>query len=180
MSRIGKLPINLPTGVNVEIDGQNVRVSGPKGELTKKFSSDITIEVKDNQIVVTRASDDPDHRALHGLTRALLANMVKGTSVGFEKKLELLGVGYRAAKSGDNLVLTVGYSHPVEMQPPAGVAVEVPAPNRIVISAIDNEVLGVFAAKVRSVRPPEPYKGKGIRYEGEYVRKKAGKAGIKK
>jgi len=180
MSRIGRMPIVIPAGVTVDIDGANVTVSGPKGKLSRQFSSKINLGVEDGVLSVTRGSDAPDHRALHGLTRALVFNMVKGVTDGFEKKLELVGVGYRAAKNGDKLVLTVGYSHPVEMTPGDDLNVEVPAPNRITISGISKERVGMFAANVREVRPPEPYKGKGIKYADEVVKRKVGKAGGKK
>lgn len=180
MSRIGRMPINVPAGVEVKIDGNTIAVKGPKGVLTREFSPEISIELQDGMLLVTRPSDDPNHRALHGLTRALLNNMVTGVTAGFEKKLELVGVGYRAAKSGNNLVLTVGYSHPVEMEPGSEINIEVPAPNRITIAGIDKEKVGAFAANVRNVRPPEPYKGKGIKYAEEVIKRKAGKAGAKK
>ena len=179
MSRIGKMPIVVPAGVTVELNGSSVKVTGPKGTLSKDFSPKIGIELKDGQLLVTRASDVPEERALHGLTRALLANMVKGVTEGFEKKLELVGVGYRAAKNGNKLALTVGKSHPVEMDP-GSLSIDVPAPNRITISGIDKEAVGMFAANVRGVRPPEPYKGKGIKYADEVIKRKAGKAGAKK
>ena len=180
MSRIGRMPIVIPAGVTVDINDANVTVKGPKGTLSRQFSPKIKLGMEDGVLSVTRGSDAPDHRALHGLTRALLANMVKGVTEGFEKKLELVGVGYRAAKNGDNLVLTVGYSHPVELSPGEGLNVEVPAPNRITISGISKERVGMFAANVREVRPPEPYKGKGIKYADEVVKRKVGKAGGKK
>lgn len=180
MSRIGKLPITVPAGVTVSIEGNTVAVKGPKGELTRTFLPQITIEMEGDAIKVTRHDDEPANRAAHGLTRALLQNMVTGVSEGFTRNLELIGVGYRAAKNGNKLVLNVGYSNPVEMEPPASVQVEVPAATKISLTGYDKEELGMFAAQVRAVRPPEPYKGKGIRYEGEYVRRKAGKAGIKK
>lgn len=180
MSRIGRMPIVIPDGVNVNIDGNAVSVKGPKGELKKDFHQDIAIAIEENQIVVTRPSDNKDHRALHGLTRALLNNMVQGVTKGFERKLELVGVGYRASKQGNKLVLNVGYSHPVEMDPGTDLSIEVPAPTKITVAGIDKEKVGAFAANVRAVRKPEPYKGKGIMYEGERIRRKAGKAGVKK
>ena len=180
MSRIGRLPIEIPAGVEVKIDGCQVEVKGPKGVQTKQFSSEIGIAMEDGHIVVTRSSEDANHRALHGLTRALIANMVKGVTTGFAKNLELIGVGYRAAKQGTKLVLNVGYSNPVEMEVPAGLEIEVPAPTKITISGADKEKVGAFAANVRSVRPPEPYKGKGIKYQDEVIRRKAGKTGAKK
>ncbi len=180
MSRIGKMPIHIPAGVEVKIDGHSVEVKGPKGVLKREFSPKINIELQDNALHITRNSDQPDERALHGLTRALLNNMVVGVTNGFEKKLNLVGVGYRAGMNGKNLTLTVGKSHPVEMDPGSDLTVSVPQPNTIIISGIDKEKIGAFAANVREVRPPEPYKGKGIRYADEFVRRKAGKAGAKK
>ena len=180
MSRIGKLPIVLPAGVTAEIDGHNITVKGPKGELKRELSSKIVVEEENGTITCKRNSDDPKERALHGLTRALINNMVVGVSKGFEKKLNLVGVGYRAAMNGNKLALTVGKSHPVEMDPGPDLKVEVPQPNTIVISGIDKEKVGAFAANVREVRPPEPYKGKGIKYADEVIRRKAGKAGAKK
>jgi len=180
MSRIGKLPVILPAGVTASIDGYTVEVKGPKGTLKREFSPKIMIALEDNAIKVTRASDQPDERSLHGLTRALINNMVVGVSAGFEKKLNLVGVGYRAAMNGSKLGLTVGKSHPVEMDPGPDLTVTVPQPNTIIISGIDKEKVGAFAANVREVRPPEPYKGKGIKYADEIIRRKAGKAGVKK
>lgn len=180
MSRIGRLPISLPSGVTADINGTTVEVKGPKGTLKREFSPLINIELKDGVLHITRNSDEPKERALHGLTRALLNNMVVGVSTGFEKKLNLVGVGYRAAMNGNKLALTVGKSHPVEMDPGPDLKVEVPQPNTIVISGIDKEKIGAFAANVREVRPPEPYKGKGIKYADEVIRRKAGKAGAKK
>ncbi len=177
MSRIGKMPIPIPQGVQVTIVDQMVKVKGPKGELVQKIHQDMNVAIEDNVINVTRPSDHRDHRALHGLTRSLIANMVTGVTEGFEKKLELVGTGYRAAKSGSKLVLTVGYSHPVEFEPPAGIEIEVPSPVSIVIKGADKQVVGELAANVRAVRPPEPYLGKGIRYSGEKVRRKVGKSG---
>lgn len=179
MSRIGKMPIVLPAGVSATINGHAVEIKGPKGTLSREFSDKIDIELADGVLTVTRRSDEPEERSLHGLTRALLNNMVVGVSTGFEKRLTLVGVGYRAAMNGNKLALTVGKSHPVEMDPGSDLKVEVPQPNIIVISGIDKEKVGAFAANVREVRPPEPYKGKGIRYSDEYVRRKAGKAGAK-
>ncbi|MDL5041431.1 MULTISPECIES: 50S ribosomal protein L6 [Heyndrickxia] len=177
MSRIGKKPVEIPSGVTVTINGDTVTVKGPKGELIRSFNPDINIAVEDNIIHVTRPSDSKNHRALHGTTRALLANMVEGVSKGFEKSLELVGVGYRAQKQGKKLVLNVGYSHPVEFEPEEGLEVEVPSNTKIVVKGVSKERVGAFAANIRDVRPPEPYKGKGIRYEGEYVRRKEGKTG---
>lgn len=178
MSRIGKKPIEIPSGVTINIDNNNtVTVKGPKGELSRSFNPDIEIKMEENVINVTRPSDAKEHRALHGTTRALLANMVEGVSKGFERGLELIGVGYRAQKQGKKLVLNVGYSHPVEIEPEEGVDVEVPANTKIIVRGTDKERVGALAANIRDVRPPEPYKGKGIRYEGEYVRRKEGKTG---
>ena len=179
MSRIGKLPIAIPAGVDVTIDGKDITVKGPKGTMTRTVVAPIDIEVKDGQIVVTRHDDEAQNRAYHGLTRALINNMVIGVSTGFEKKLEIVGVGYRAQMQGNKLVLNVGKSHPVEYVAPEGIQIEVPAPTKITLTSYDKEKLGVFAAELRAVRPPEPYKGKGIRYAGEYVRRKAGKTGAK-
>ncbi|WP_282174123.1 50S ribosomal protein L6 [Cytobacillus firmus] len=177
MSRIGKKPIEIPTGVTVTNDNNTVTVKGPKGELTRSFNQDIEIKVEDNVINVSRPSDAKEHRALHGTTRALLANMAEGVSKGFERGLELIGVGYRAQKQGKKLVLNVGYSHPVEIEPEEGIEVEVPSNTKIIVKGTDKERVGALAANIRDVRPPEPYKGKGIRYEGEYVRRKEGKTG---
>ncbi len=175
MSRIGRMPITVPNDVKVSLEGNTVKVKGPKGGLERKFHPDITISLESDRIVVTRPTDNKNHRALHGLTRALLNNMVTGVTKGFEKRLELVGVGYRAAKQGNKLVLTVGYSHPVEMDPGSDIRIEVPAPNKITIMGIDKEKVGAFAANVRAVREPEPYKGKGIKYEGERIQRKAEK-----
>jgi len=179
MSRIGKLPIVIPEGVNVAIDGQNVTVTGPKGTLTRTVVPSISVKVEDGQIVVTRPDDEAQNRAYHGLTRALLNNMVIGVSTGFTRNLEIIGVGYRAQMQGEKLVLNVGKSHPVEFVAPEGVTITCPSNTKISITGMDKDVLGVFAANIRACRPPEPYKGKGIRYEGEYVRRKAGKTGAK-
>ena len=179
MSRIGKLPIVIPEGVSVAIDGQNVTVTGPKGTLTRTVVPSISVKVEDGQIVVTRPDDEAQNRAYHGLTRALLNNMVIGVSTGFTRNLEIIGVGYRAQMQGEKLVLNVGKSHPVEFVAPEGVTITCPSNTKISITGMDKDVLGVFAANIRACRPPEPYKGKGIRYEGEYVRRKAGKTGAK-
>ncbi|MDI6894016.1 MAG: 50S ribosomal protein L6 [Bacillota bacterium] len=179
MSRVGRKPVPIPAGVEVTLEGPLVRVKGPKGTLEREFHPDMRISLGDRSLKVERPSDEPFHRALHGLTRVLLANMVTGVTQGFEKSLQLEGVGYRAARSGKKLVLTVGYSHPVEMEPPAGIEFDVPAPNRVVVRGADKELVGQVAARVREVRPPEPYKGKGIMYAGERIRRKAGKAGKK-
>ncbi len=177
MSRVGKQPIPVASGVTIQIEGPRVVVKGPKGQLEREFNPDMRIVQDDGQLVVTRPSDAKTHRALHGLTRALLANMVTGVSAGFTKTLEIQGIGYRVQKQGSNLVLAVGYSHPVEVTPPPGVTFELEGTTRIHVQGIDKELVGQVAANVRSVRPPEPYKGKGIRYAGEFVRRKAGKAG---
>jgi len=177
MSRVGKMPIPLPQGVDVQIAGSHVTVKGPKGELSRDLDPDMRVEQKDSQLVVTRPSEQPRHRAMHGLTRTLVANMVTGVSNGFSKSLELQGVGYRAQMQGQNLVLAVGYSHPVNVPPPPGIEFEVEGTSKIVVKGINREHVGQAAADVRKIRPPEPYKGKGIRYTGEYVRRKAGKAG---
>lgn len=178
MSRIGRLPIPIPEGVRVTIDGHSVTVRGPKGELSRGFDPRITVELQDGKLVISRANDQPRVRALHGLTRALLANMVVGVTTGFRKSLEIVGVGYRAEMQGQDLVLQVGYSHPVRYTPPRGITLTVEQGNRIIhVDGIDKELVGEVAAQIRAVRKPEPYKGKGIRYLGEYVRQKAGKAG---
>ncbi|AZJ18369.1 50S ribosomal protein L6 [Bacillus wiedmannii] len=176
MSRIGKKILEIPAGVTITIAEDNtVAVKGPKGELTRKFNADMSIKIEENTLTVERPSEQKEHRALHGTTRALIGNMVEGVTTGFARGLELVGVGYRAQKQGDKLVLSVGYSHPVEMTPEAGLEVEVPVPTKIVIKGIDKQRVGEFAANIRAVRAPEPYKGKGIRYEGEVVRRKEGK-----
>ncbi|MHC0039191.1 50S ribosomal protein L6 [Pseudoneobacillus sp. C159] len=177
MSRVGKKPIELPQGVTLTNNNGTVTVKGPKGELTRTFNPDMTITVEENVITVSRPSDSKEHRTIHGTTRALLSNMVEGVSKGFERNLELIGVGYRAQKQGSKLVLSVGYSHPVEFEPENGVEVEVPTNTKITVKGIDKERVGALAANIRGVRPPEPYKGKGIRYEGEFVRRKEGKTG---
>ena len=176
MSRIGKEPIAVPAGVDVSVDGSRVSVKGPRGQLEQSFHPAMRILLEDGTVRVERPSDERDHRSLHGLTRTLIANMVEGVTQGYEKRLEIVGVGYRAVLKGTDLELAVGFSHPVSFQPPEGIEFEVPAPNRIVIRGIDKQLVGEIAANVRKVRKPEPYKGKGIRYEGERVRKKAGKA----
>ena len=177
MSRVGKKPIEVPSGVTVTLDNNTVTVKGPKGELTRSFNPSIKIELQDNVINVSRPSESQEHRTLHGTTRALLANMVEGVSKGFERSLELIGVGYRASKQGNKLVLNVGYSHPVEIEPEKGIEIEVPSATKIVVKGFNKERVGALAANIRDVRPPEPYKGKGIRYEGEHVRRKEGKTG---
>jgi large subunit ribosomal protein L6 len=175
MSRIGKRPIELPTSVNVAISPGRVQVNGPLGELSQVVPGRMKIEQREGEIVVERPTERGGDRALHGLTRTLVANMVEGVTKGFEKRLELQGVGYRAALRGESLELSVGYSHPVTIEPRQGVAFEVPVPTQIVVKGIDKQAVGQLAAEIRKVRPPEPYKGKGIRYEGEYVRRKVGK-----
>lgn len=178
MSRIGRLPVDVPAGVHVEVQGSNVRVKGPKGELQRTFSSLVDIALENKQVVVKRKSESPGERALHGTTRALIANMVQGVSAGFTVTLEVEGVGYRSEMDGKTLVLYVGYSHPVRVEPPAGIAFEVDQKTRqIKVLGYDREAVGQTAAEIRRVRPPEPYHGKGIRYVGEKIRRKAGKAG---
>ncbi len=178
MSRVGRLPVGIPSGVDVKISGSHVRIKGPKGELEYTFSPQIKIEVKDNEIQVSRPSDAREMRSLHGTTRALIQNMVTGVTDGFQKELQLVGVGYRANMSGSSLELNVGYSHPVVVDPPQDITFEVGERNQqIFISGIDKQVVGQVAADIRKIRPPEPYKGKGIRYKDEYIRRKAGKAG---
>ena len=178
MSRIGRLPIVIPNGVQVNLNGSNVSVKGPKGEMQRVFSNSIGISLENNQLSFTRNSEDPAERALHGTTRAVLANMIHGVSTGFQVVLEVEGVGYRAEMDGKNLALFVGYSHPVKMEPPAGVSFETDAKTRsIKVLGFDKELVGQIAANIRKVRPPEPYHGKGIRYRGEKIRRKAGKAG---
>lgn len=181
MSRIGRAPIEVPNGVTVTIaEGNVVTVKGPKGELTKNLHSDMTIKQEGNELIVTRPSDNKNHRALHGLTRSLLNNMVVGVTNGYEKVLEVNGVGYRAQMEGKNLVMNLGYSHNVVMEPVDGITIACPTANQIIISGIDKQVVGEFAAVVRKKRPPEPYKGKGIKYADEYIRRKEGKTGGKK
>lgn len=177
MSRIGRAPIEIPAGVEVKIDNNIIEVKGPKGTLSREFHPDMLIEVSEGTITVTRPSDNKEHRSLHGLTRSLIANMVQGVTAGFSRNLEIVGVGYRAAKQGDKLVLSLGYSHPIEVIPAPGIEIEVPTPTKISVTGIDKELVGQTAANIRDFRRPEPYLGKGIRYEGERVRRKAGKAG---
>ncbi|QNU67619.1 50S ribosomal protein L6 [Ruminiclostridium herbifermentans] len=180
MSRIGKLPVAIPKGVDVKLDGNNVlTVKGAKGTLVKGFHKDMIIKIEGDQIIVERPSDIKMHKALHGLTRTLVNNMVEGVTKGYEKNLEINGVGYRAQKQGKKLVLTLGYSHPVEMDDPDGITTEVPAPNKIVVRGIDKQAVGEWAAKIRGKRLPEPYKGKGIKYDTEVIRRKEGKSGGK-
>ncbi len=175
MSRIGKQPITLPEGVLVSIEPELVRVNGPKGELTERVSKDLTVEQSDNEVLVKRPTDRGEHRALHGLTRSLIANMVEGVTDGFEKRLQIQGVGYRAQLRGTDLELALGYSHPVPVKAPDGIEFEVPVPTEIVIRGISKQVVGEIAAQIRDKRPPEPYKGKGIRYRDEHVVRKVGK-----
>lgn len=178
MSRIGKLPINLPSGVTVTQADGVVSVKGKNGELKSNFSNKITIAQEGEQLILTRDSDQKESKALHGLTRALLQNMVTGVSEGFSKTLEIVGVGYRVALQGSKLVFGLGYSHPVEVEAPAGITFEVPSATSIIIKGIDKQQVGQCAANIRSLRPPEPYKGKGIKYAGEYIRRKVGKTGM--
>ena len=177
MSRIGRLPIAVPAGVDVKIDGSTVTVKGPKGTLTRTVNSTIKVELDNGVINVTRPDDSKENRSLHGLNRTLIANMVKGVSEGFTKELEINGIGYRAAKQGKDLVLNIGYSHNVVMTEIEGISIEVPSPNKIIISGPDKQKVGQFASEVRGKRPPEPYKGKGIKYVDEVIRRKEGKAG---
>ncbi|MGI5888044.1 MAG: 50S ribosomal protein L6 [Oscillospiraceae bacterium] len=177
MSRIGRKPIEIPAGVEVKVDGHTVTVKGPKGTLTQTFASSMDIEMKDGKITVSRPSDDKEYRSLHGLTRTLIRNMILGVTEGYKKELEIQGIGYRAQKQGSNLVLDLGFSHQVKVPDTDSVKTEVPQPNQIVVTGIDKQKVGQFAANIRAIKPPEPYKGKGIRYVGEYVRHKEGKAG---
>jgi large subunit ribosomal protein L6 len=179
MSRIGKMPIEIPAGVKVDIKDNVVTVKGPKGTLTKELHGDMIIKKEGTTITVERPSDNKIHKSLHGLTRTLVNNMVEGVTKGFEKALEINGVGYRAQKQGKKLVLTLGYSHPVEMDEPAGITVDVPAPNKLIVKGCDKQEVGEFAAKIRTKREPEVYKGKGIKYETEVIRRKEGKTGAK-
>ncbi len=175
MSRIGRKPIPVPTGVTVTVEREVVRVAGPRGDLSERKSRDIDVRQEGEELVVTRPTDRGEHRALHGLTRSLVANMVEGVTKGYEKHLEILGVGYRAQLKGTELELAVGFSHPVTIKPRDGISFEVPIPTQIVVKGIDKQAVGQTAAEIRKVRPPEPYKGKGIRYQGEQVRRKVGK-----
>lgn len=178
MSRIGKQPITIPQGVQVTVTEKNlVVVKGPKGELSEQINPNIKVNINDNVITIERPSDKKDHRALHGLSRALIANMLEGVTNGYEKKLQIIGVGYRAQKKGKVLNLQLGFSHPVDMEDPEGITVETPSQTEIIVKGINKQLVGNYAAKIRDLRKPEPYKGKGIRYEGEYVRRKEGKAG---
>jgi large subunit ribosomal protein L6 len=177
MSRIGRLPITVPSGVDVTIDGRTLTVKGPKGSLTRELHPDMTVARQDDRLVVTRPTEQKTHKQLHGLTRTLVNNMVVGVTDGYRKSLEITGVGYRAAKVGEKLQLNLGYSHPIEIAPPTGISFEVENPTHLAVLGIDKELVGQVAAQVRSTRKPEPYKGKGVRYAGEYIRRKAGKAG---
>jgi len=177
MSRVGKMPITLPSGVDVTVDGTSVTVKGAKGQLNRSFDERVGFAIEDGVVSVTRPDDTRESKALHGLSRALLANMVAGVSDGFSKELEIQGVGYRASMKGNSVELLVGFSHSVIVDAPEGITLDVPEPTKIVVTGIDKELVGQVAANIRKVRPPEPYKGKGIRYAGEYVRRKAGKAG---
>ena len=178
MSRIGKQPVAIPSGVDVSLSGRTLTVKGPKGTLTQEIHPDISIAIDDGEVVVTRPDDERDHRALHGLVRSLIANMVLGVTDGYTRRLEIVGVGYRAALRGSNgLTLQMGFSHPVEFDAPEGISFEVPSPTRITINGIDKQVVGQVAANIRKIRKPEPYKGKGVRYAGEQIQRKAGKTG---
>ncbi len=180
MSRIGKMPVAIPAGVEVKFENGIITVKGPKGELTQAVDTKyVNVAVEDGNVVITREADSKEERSAHGLYRALIANMVKGVNEGFEKKLELVGVGYRAEKKGDTLVLSLGYSHPIEMKDPEGITTEVPSQTEIVVKGIDKAVVGNYAAVIRQHRKPEPYKGKGIKYAGEYILRKEGKSGAK-
>ncbi|GGO08726.1 50S ribosomal protein L6 [Saccharibacillus kuerlensis] len=180
MSRIGRKPIEVPGGVEVTLNNTVITVKGPKGTLTREIHRDMKVTVEGNTITVERPSDNKEHRSLHGTTRSVVSNMVSGVTEGFSKSLELVGVGYRASKSGEKIVLNVGYSHPVEITPESGIEFEVPSNTKIIVRGIDKERVGAYAAQIRSVREPEPYKGKGIKYEGERIIRKEGKAGKKK
>ena len=177
MSRIGQNPIDIPSGVEVKMNGNVVEVKGPKGSLKTEFNPIINIAIEDNQVIVTRPNDNKDVRALHGLYRTLIANNIEGVLNGYEKKLEIIGTGYRAQKQGKKLNMNLGHSHPIELEDPEGIEVEVPSNTEITVKGIDKQKVGAYAAKIRSFRSPEPYKGKGIRYVGEYVRRKVGKTG---
>lgn len=176
MSRIGRKPITIPSGVEVSLAGPHIKVKGPKGTLERDLHPDMQVSVEDGTVVVTRPSEDRFHRSLHGLTRSLVANMVEGVTAGFTKTLEIQGVGYRAAAKGSDLEIALGFSHPVTVKAPPGITLELQSPTRIVVSGADKQAVGQVAAEIRALRPPDSYKGKGVRYSGEYVRKKAGKA----
>ena len=177
MSRIGRAPITVPAGVEVKVDGSTVTAKGPKGTLTKTMHSNMSIAMEGNVITVTRPDDNKENRSLHGLTRTLIANMVEGVANGYKKELEVNGIGYRAELKGKDLFMKIGFSHDILMTPPEGITIEVPSPNKVIISGADKQVVGQFAAEVREKRPPEPYKGKGIKYVDEHIRRKEGKAG---
>ena len=179
MSRIGKRPIAIPAGVEVTLDGQDVRVKGPRGELSRRLHKDVIVRRENGEIVVERPSDQPEHRSLHGLSRTLVANMVEGVTTGFTKVLEIVGVGYRAETKPFGLTLALGYSHPIDYKAPEGITLRAVNPTTVEVSGTDKEVVGQVAAEIRSLRPPEPYKGKGVKYQGEVIRRKAGKAGGK-
>jgi len=176
MSRIGKNPVPIPDGVEVSMEGRTLRVKGPRGELEQEIHPDITVVIEDGHVKVTRSDDEREHRALHGLFRSLIANMVRGVTEGYQRRLEIVGVGYRAAKQGDGLRLLLGYSHPIDVAAPDGITFDVPTPTRITVSGANKQQVGQVAADIRALRKPEPYKGKGIRYEGELIRRKSGKA----
>ena len=179
MSRIGKRPIPVPKNVTVTIEGQRVKVKGPKGELEREMHREMALSMENGEIVVGRPSDEPEHKSLHGLTRTLIANMVEGVTKGYQKQLEIVGVGYKAENRPYGLQMALGYSHPIEVRAPKGIKLAAPAPTSVIIEGADKEVVGQIAAEIRSLRPPEPYKGKGIKYVGEQIRRKAGKAGGK-
>ena len=179
MSRIGKHPVEIPKGVTVTVEGNTVKVKGPRGELSRTIHSDLSVEMKDNTVVVSRPSDEQGHKALHGLSRTLVANMVEGVTKGFQKTLDIVGVGYRAEARPYGLQLALGYSHPIEYKAPPGIKLSAPQPTQVIVDGANKEVVGQVAAEIRSLRPPEPYKGKGIKYAGEQIRRKAGKAGSK-
>lgn len=179
MSRIGRHPIAIPAGVQITVEGNLVRVKGPKGEISRAIHPDMSVTIENGALRVSRPSDEREHKALHGLTRTLINNMVEGVTKGYSRALELVGTGYRAAKTGQKLTLTVGYSHPVVIDPPQGIEFQVPAPNQVIVTGIDKELVGQIAADIRAVRPPEPYLGKGIKYAGEHIRRKEGKTGKK-
>ncbi|UOQ44604.1 50S ribosomal protein L6 [Halobacillus salinarum] len=175
MSRVGLKALEIPEGVEIKQENNTITVKGPKGELTRTFHPDITVKIEDNVLSVERPSDNKEHRALHGTTRSLIGNMVDGVSKGFEKSLEIIGVGYRAQKQGQKVIINAGYSHPVELENREGIEIEVPSNTKVIVKGIDKELVGAVAANIRAIRPPEPYKGKGIRYENEHVRRKEGK-----
>ncbi len=179
MSRIGRKPIIIPKDINLEINNNFITIQGPKGQLSRQINIKIKIEVNNNELIVRRLNDDKIQKSMHGLSRTLIANMIEGVTKGFSKTLEIVGIGYRAAKTENNLTLTLGFSHPIVEVPPKGISIDVPTQNKIVINGIDKEAVGAFAAKIRGYRAPEPYKGKGIKYEGELIRRKAGKTGAK-